>query len=134
MRQRLLAIGCMLLALAACGSGLRAGYISQQQTVDNITITLERPAQAELLQDTELFINLSDAQGKKLDGATVFFEMSMPAMPMPPQQPVADRVSSGRYHIKDVFTMEGDWKVIVHAKVAGKDYEATFDQPVVLGK
>ena len=120
-----------LLGLAACAAGGTPGYTTQQQTVDGITITLERPQQAELLKDYELFVTLKDG-GTTIDGATVFVEMSMPTMPMPPQQPIADSLGGGRYRLKNAFTMEGDWKVDVHATIAGKEYIATFDQPVSL--
>ena len=128
---RYTALLLLLLALAACAGGA-PGYTTQQQTVEGISITLERPQQAELLKDYELFVVLKDASGAAIDGATVFVEMSMPAMPMPPQQPIADGLGSGRYRLKNTFTMEGDWKVDVHATIAGKEHIATFDQPVIL--
>ena len=124
------AIFMLLLGLTACLSST-PGYATQQQSVDGIAITLERPQQAELLKDYELFVTLKDASGAAIDGATVFVEMSMPSMPMPPQQPIADGLGGGRYRLKNAFTMEGDWKVDVHATIAGKEHIATFDQPVV---
>jgi hypothetical protein len=129
--RRYLALFLFLLTLTACSSGA-PGYTTQQQTVDGISITLERPEQAELLKDYELFVTLKDAGGTAIDGATVFVEMTMPAMPMPPQQPIADGMGGGRYRLRSTFTMEGDWKVAVHASIAGKEYIATFDQPVIL--
>jgi hypothetical protein len=121
-----------MLALAACAGSGTPGYTTQQQTVDGITIGLERPQQAELLKDYELFVTLKDGGGAAIDGATVFLEMSMPTMPMAPQQPIADSLGGGRYRLKSAFTMEGDWKVDVHATIAGKEHIATFDQPVTL--
>jgi hypothetical protein len=131
LRLRRYAALLLLLAVSACAGGT-PGYTSQQQTVDGISITLERPEQAELLKDYELFVTLKDAGGTAIDGATVFVEMSMPAMPMPPQQPIADGLGGGRYRLRSAFTMEGDWKVDVHATIAGKEHIASFDQPVKL--
>src|SRR5689334_11651566 len=111
--QRVVAILALLLALAGCGG--TPGYTTQQQTVDGLSIALERPQQAELLKDYELFVTLKDASGKPVDGATVFLDMTMPAMPMGANQPIADGLGGGRYRIKSAFTMEGDWKVDVHA-------------------
>ena len=123
---------CIL--LVACGGNARPGYVAQQQTVDGLTITLERPQEVEILKEYELFVMLADAQGKPVDGATVFADLVMPAMPMGSNQPLADPLGKGNYHIKGAFTMEGDWRLAIHAMVAGKDYVATFDQPVKLPK
>jgi hypothetical protein len=128
---RYTALLLLVLALSACSGGT-PGYTTQQQTVEGISITLERPQQAELLKDYELFVVLKDTSGTAIDGATVFVEMSMPAMPMPSQQPIADGLGGGRYRLKNAFTMEGDWKVDVHATIAGKEHIAMFDQPVIL--
>lgn len=119
----------LALFLAACGGG-RAGYTAEQQTVDGVTIKLEHPQQLKLLQNYELFVTLTGADGKPIDGATVFMEQDMPAMPMNSNQPLGDPLGSGQYRIAGVFNMEGDWKLVIHASVGGKEYAATFDQNV----
>ncbi|HEU5099954.1 MAG TPA: FixH family protein [Roseiflexaceae bacterium] len=116
--------------LLGCGPSGRAGYTSQQQTVDGLTITLERPQQIAVLQDYEFFVTLADAAGKRVDGATVYLEQDMPGMTMSSNQPLGDALGNGQYRIKGVFTMDGAWRVVIHAGVAGKDYAATFDQAV----
>ena len=123
---------CLLItALAGCGTGGgRAGYTSQQQTADGMTIMLERPQQIAILQDVEYIVTLADASGKRVDGATVYLEQDMPTMKMGSNQPLGEPLGNGRYRLKTVFTMDGAWLVIVHASVAGKDYAAPFDQPV----
>ena len=120
-----------LLALAGCG-GSRPGYTAQQQRVDGLVITLERPQQVEILKDYELFITLADAQGQPVDGAAVFVDLALPTMPMGANQPVADALGNGQSRVKGVFTMEGNWRLTVHATVAGKEHTATFDQQVAL--
>jgi len=120
----------LIVALAGCGTGGRAGYMSQQQTIDGITITLERPQQIALLQDVEYFVTLVDASGKRIDGATVYLEQDMPTMKMSSNQPLGEPLGNGQYRLKSVFTMEGAWVVVIHAGIAGKDYAASFDQPV----
>jgi len=117
--------------LAACGSdGGRAGYTSQQQTVDGLTITLERPQKVATLQDFEAFVTLTDASGKHVDGATVYLEQNMPTMKMSSNQPLGEPLGNGQYRLKSVFTMDGAWVLVVHASAAGKDYAASFDQQV----
>ena len=121
----------LITALAACGTGSgRAEYTSQQQTIDGITITLERPQQIAILQDFEAIVTLADASGKRIDGATVYLEQDMPTMKMSSNQPLGEPLGNGQYRLKSVFTMDGTWVVVVHASVAGKDYAASFDLQV----
>jgi hypothetical protein len=119
----------LVLILAACGGG-RAGYTAEQQTVNGITIKLEHPQQLALLQNYELFVTLTGADGKPIDRATVFMEQDMPAMPMNSNQPLGEPLGEGQYRITGVFRMEGDWRLVIHASVVGQEYAATFDQTV----
>ena len=121
----------LITALVACGTGSgRAGYTSQQQTINGMTITLERPQQIAILQSFEYIVTLADASGKRVDGATVYLEQDMPTMKMSSNQPLGERLGNGQYRLKSVFTMDGAWMVVIHARVAGKDYAAMFEQPV----
>src|SRR5215212_1467972 len=81
-----------LLVLAGCGG--RSGYTAQQQRVDGLVITLEQPQQVEILKTYELFVTLTDAQGRPVDGAIVFVDLAMPAMPMGAYQPLADALGN----------------------------------------
>jgi hypothetical protein len=119
----------MVLAGCATGSG-RAGYTSQQQTIDGLTITLERPQQITTLQDFESIVTLTDASGTRVDSATVYLEQDMPTMAMTSNQPLGEPLGNGQYRLKSVFTMDGAWRMVIHARVAGKDYAASFDQQV----
>jgi hypothetical protein len=124
-------LGIMLLGLllASCG-GERSGYTAEQQTIDGVTIKLEQPQQLALLQNYELFVTLTDASGQPIDGATVFMEQDMAAMPMTANQPLGDPLGKGQYKISGVFSMDGTWKLVIHATIAGKDHAATFQQVV----
>lgn len=112
--------------VAACG---QSGYTTQTQQVEGVTIGFEHPQSAELLQNYELFVTLN-AEGKAIENADVVLEMDMPAMEMATNRPVAEPVGNGRYKVTTAYTMEGDWKIIVQANSAGKQYQATFDQVV----
>lgn len=115
------------LVLAGCG---RPGTVSEQQTVDGVTFTLERAASLQLLQEYTYVVALADAAGKPIDGATVFLDQQMPAMPMGTNQPVAEPLGGGRYQVRGVYTMAGDWVVKVHALVGGQERVASFEQQV----
>jgi hypothetical protein len=128
--RTIVAFFLLLMLLAGCGTGVRPGYTSQSQTIEGITITLERPQQIAILQDFEYFVTLADGAGKPVDGATVYLEQDMPTMKMNSNQPLGEPLGNGQYHLKSVFTMDGAWLVVIHASVAGKDYAATFDQQV----
>jgi nitrogen fixation protein FixH len=114
------------LLASACGVG-GADYVTQQRAVDGLTIALEQPRQPRILEQYDLIVTLTDAVGQPVDGATVYLDLTMPAMPMGVNQPVADPLGGGRYGAKALFTMEGDWNVAVHASVAGREYVAIFD-------
>ena len=116
------------LALAGCG---RANTVSEQQTVDGVTFTLERAASLQLLQEFTYVITLANAAGQPIEGATVFLDQQMPAMPMGSSQPIAEPLGGGRYQVRGVYTMEGDWVVQVHAVVGGQERVANFDQKVI---
>jgi hypothetical protein len=113
--------------LAACGG---AGTTAEQQTVDGLTFTLERPQQIALLEDYAYVVTLTNASGQPIDGATVFMEQDMPAMPMGSNQPLGEPLGQGKYRIAGVFTMEGDWVLKIHARVNGAEHIATFEQKV----
>lgn len=117
------------LALAACAAGAPQ-TVALQQTVDGLTVTLEKPAEIVALQDYELVVALADAQGRPVDGASVYFDLEMPGMVMGVNQPLAEPLGGGRYRVRAVFSMDGTWHTVVHASLAGKEYVARFDHPV----
>jgi hypothetical protein len=119
----------LVFILAACGGG-RAAYTAEQQTVNGITIKLEHPQQLAPLQQYELFVTLTGADGRPIDRAIVFLEQDMPAMPMKSNQPIGEPLGNGQYRITGVFSMDGAWQLVIHARVAGQEYAATFDQSV----
>jgi hypothetical protein len=121
-----------VLLLLATGCAGRQQYVAQSQTVDGLTITLEQPRELIALQDYELFVTLADAEGAPVDGASVYLDLTMTGMTMGVNQPLADPLGGGRYRVRTVHSMEGDWLVTVHARVAGRDYAAVFEYPVAL--
>ena len=115
----------MLLALlAACGQAAAPARLAQ--TVDGLTITLEATASPKLNAAEQLTVTLADAQGQPVDGADVYVDLTMPAMPMGTNRPIAEPEGQGRYRANSAYTMSGDWDVTVVATVAGKEHRAVF--------
>lgn len=126
--QIIICLWVVALTLAGCGG---PAYTREQQTVEGLSITLEHPERTELLKEYDVTIILADASGNPVDGATVFLDMTMPAMPMGQNRPLADPLGGGRYRLKTTYTMDGDWVTHVYVTVEGKEHRATFNYTVV---
>jgi hypothetical protein len=124
----------LLLALLLAGCGVPGASAPattvRQQTVEGLTISLEEPAGPVVLDQAAFIITLTDAGGKPVDGADVYLDMSMAAMKMGTNKPVASAAGNGTYRAQGTFDMAGDWTITVHATVDGKDHAATFDSKV----
>jgi nitrogen fixation protein FixH len=118
-----------LLMLAACAT---AGpqTVVLRQTVDDLTVVLEKPTELVALRDYELVVSLADAQGQPLDGASVYLDLTMPGMTMGVNQPFAEPLGNGRYRVRTAYSMEGNWRTTVHVSVNDKEHVANFDHPV----
>nr|PZN18470.1 MAG: hypothetical protein DIU80_22880 [Chloroflexota bacterium] len=79
-----------------------------------------------------LIVTLTEPPGNPVDGASVYLDLSMPGMTMGTNQPIADPLGDGRYRVRTVYSMEGDWLIAVHARTGGKEHVATFDLSVEL--
>lgn len=126
--HRLILLLAAALALAACAGAPQT--IAQRQVVDGLTVTLERPAEIVTLRDYELTVTLSDAEGRPVDGASVYLDLVMPGMVMGVNQPIADALGGGKYRVRTAFSMDGDWQTQVHIRADGREYVAGFDHPV----
>jgi hypothetical protein len=116
----------LAIALAACGqaAALPAPRLAQQ--VDGLTIGLDATTSPKLNASERLLVTLLDEQGRPVEGADVYVDMLMPAMPMGTNRPIAEPQGQGRYLASTAYTMDGDWDVTVVATVAGKEHRATF--------
>jgi hypothetical protein len=122
-----LLLGLALLAVSGCGgSSGPTTTLTQQQTVDHLTIALETPERPQLLTEQAVIVALSDAQGQPIDGAQVWLALIMPSHQMSANEPDAAPAGHGRYRATALFTMAGTWNVEVHATVRGQEYIATF--------
>jgi nitrogen fixation protein FixH len=129
MRRFFLLLG-VVLALAACGTTGSTGSAAPGQTltVDGITINLQaQPAQAVLNQQQTWLVTLTDAAGQPIDNADVYIELDMPSMKMGQNNPLASAKGNGTYQAEGLYSMSGEWHVIVHADVNGSDHAALFN-------
>jgi nitrogen fixation protein FixH len=129
-RIRFICIALLAALLAACGGAGAPATTIRQQAVDGLTIALEEPSGPVVLDQATFTVTLTDAGGKPVDGADVYLDMSMAAMKMGTNKPVASPAGNGVYRALGTFDMAGDWTITVHAAVGGKDHAATFDSKV----
>jgi hypothetical protein len=137
-RRTFLAVVLLALAaLSACGAPTPAPTPAPtvaptpvagrfEQTVDGLTIVLEATASPKLNTSERFTVTLTDAQGKPVDGADVYLDLTMLVMPMGTNRPVAEAQGQGRYLATTAYTMLGEWQITVVAKVAGTDHQAIF--------
>ena len=124
-----LAAGFALWVLAGCGGGASGGpvkTVTQQQTMNQLTIALEAPERPQLLAEQEVLVTLTDARGVPVEGAEVWLALIMPTMQMSSNEPDAAPAGNGRYRAKAIFTMSGIWNLEVHATVHGQEHVVTF--------
>ncbi|MEI8165657.1 MAG: FixH family protein [Chloroflexales bacterium] len=125
-RHTILAVVLLVLAaLTACGTPTPAPA-RFTQTVDGLTISLEATASPKLNTNEYFTVTLTDAQGKPVDGADVYLDLTMLTMPMGTNRPVAEAQGQGRYLAASAYTMLGEWQITVFAKVAGVAHQAIF--------
>lgn len=110
------------------------GNSVQTQTVNGINIALDAPATPRLLQAVVLGVTLSDSEQKPIEGADVYFDLTMPEMPMGSNKPVASEEEPGVYSAQALFNMTGKWHVTVHVDHNGTTTEALFELSVVEAK
>lgn len=115
--------------LVACAAPLAP--TRQEQTIDGVTITLESIDQARVNTEQTFTVSLADAQGRPIDGADVYLDLTMPAMPMGTNRPIAVAEGAGRYRASTAYTMTGAWEITVVATIGDQERRAIFPREVV---
>ena len=117
---------CMLtLFLAGCGKSTPKEF---SQTNGGLTASLSiAPYPPVVMEPATLRLTLTDAAGQMIDGARIAYDLTMPGMAMPPNQPQASGQGDGRYHADAIFTMSGKWRVQATVTHNGKEAVFTFD-------
>jgi hypothetical protein len=98
------------------------------QTVDGLKVELQVDPYPPLpMKQASFVLTITDSQSLPVQGATVFCDMSMPAMPMPPNRPQALEGRPGAYSADILFTMAGEWQTDVQVALQdGSTHTFTF--------
>lgn len=135
-QQRTVLMGALVAVVLIVAAGLvlsgrlRADTQQAQQTVDGLTITLEKATNPQINQSQQFVVRLIDQRGQPVEDASVYLDLDMPAMPMSLNQPIASSLGNGMYQAESVYTMDGFWTVTVVANVDGREHRAVFDSKV----
>jgi hypothetical protein len=107
---------------------------SRQEAVDQapeITVALLSDPDPALVGPATLAVQLSDANGASVQGATVSFKGDMSHAGMQPVLADAAETAGGVYEAQWVWTMSGDWIVTVTAALPdGRTLMRRFDLTV----
>jgi len=121
--------------LAANPDPIEAGSRFLAKVPGHIVATLDFEADPLVtMQEIPFELVIRDPQGNTLQGLAITSDMTMPAMPMPPNKP---RVlpQGDRYRGTVIFTMAGAWQAtFTVTPQEGKTYPLAFDIPSVLLK
>ena len=132
----ILLVAPLLLALAfggAQGCGVQddvadASQTFGPQTAGGFTVALRASTYPpEPRGQARFVITITDKEGEPVTGARVVLDMTMPAMPMPPNRPEAIEQAPGQYTTTVVFTMAGEWDALIAVTTAqGEKISVTF--------
>jgi hypothetical protein len=123
-----------LVAVARDGKALAADPKSQlpentaaQQVGDlNVALALS-PYPPVSFQSANFDVTLTDATGQAITDAKILLDLTMPAMPMPPNKLEAQHAGNGRYHATGRFTMPDWWRIEVIIQRGNTRQSAFFD-------
>jgi hypothetical protein len=115
----------MLVLLSACGTGPR--YQVQQ---DDLVVTLQF-AQAPVVNQSVPVDIIFQRAGQAVDIRTVALDLQMPGMVMGSNRPLADTVAVGTHRVNVLFTMEGEWSVVVTGESDQEAVRFVFERIMV---
>ena len=104
---------------------LPAGTAAQQ--LDGMIVVLSLNPYPPSVGQGEFDITLTDLNGQAINDAVISLDLTMPAMRMPPNQPVMEFVSDGKYHTTAYYTMRGWWRIEVIITRGSETQSVFFD-------
>jgi hypothetical protein len=119
----------LFLVLAACATGSTATS-APQGSEKPVNIKVESNPSPPVMGDLELVLNITDASGNPIEGATVDASATHTDMTGMDMSGAATEQGGGRYAINANFSMSGNWKLKVYVRKDGLDYSEEIDLPV----
>ncbi|HET9905438.1 MAG TPA: FixH family protein [Anaerolineales bacterium] len=131
MRRLILVNVIVLLAvfLTACGSGSTATS-APQDSGKPVNIKVDTNPNPAAMGDIELVFNITDSNGKPIEGATVDVTATHIDMTGMDMSGAATEQRTGKYAINANFSMSGNWKLKVYVRKEGLDYSEEIELPV----
>ena len=115
--------------LAACRSG-SAATPAPQDSGKPVNIKVDTSPNPAAMGDIELILNITDASGNPIEGATVDVTAIHTDMTGMDMSGAATEQGAGKYAINANFSMSGNWKLKVYVRKEGLDYSEEVDLPV----
>jgi hypothetical protein len=127
MNRTVTAVLLILISLPLGACAPTATPYADTQTSGSLSATLRvLPYPPVPMEDTTLELALRDNEQQPVSGASVSFDLTMPAMEMPVNRPQASEVSPGVYRASAVFTMAGEWQIRAEVSYQGQNEEFVF--------
>jgi hypothetical protein len=118
-------LACILMLLSSCGTGPR--YQAQQ---DDIVGTLQF-AQAPIVNQSVPVDVVFQRNDQTVAVTTVALDLQMPGMVMGSNRPLADARTDGTHRVNVLFTMEGEWSIVVTGDSAQGPVRMVFERIIV---
>jgi len=120
---------CSTTTLLAAETSLEKKAFNSGKVILNLA---DSPLKA--MTETPFAVTVVGDTGIVIKDAKLSIAMDMPAMPMPPNNPVA-KWDDGAYRGKAIFTMAGAWQITINIQRPGYDQEQViFDIEQVMMK
>ena len=115
--------------LAACGAGSEVAP-ALESSGKSVNIEVETNPNPAAMGDIELVLNITDAGGNPIEGATVDVRATHTDMTGMDMSGVATEQGAGKYAINANFSMSGNWELKVYVRKEGLDYSEEIDLQV----
>jgi nitrogen fixation protein FixH len=129
-RRLLLILLTMVLFLLVFACQYQRQHAAQEftQAQNGITAVFSMsPDSPTAMESVTLLLKLTDVSGKAIESAQVAYDLTMPGMTMPPNQPQVTDKGGGVYQADTTFTMSGNWHVEAAVTYNGTTTPFTFD-------